>query len=132
MRITLELEPKIIYEDGDLLVINKPPGLHSISQAESKEYSLAEWLVERFPQLAKVSKNVGDGGLVQRLDFETSGLMLTAKNNNIWESLHQKILRGEIEKYYNCLLEGVSEQKRTKVALFIGSPYKTAQKSQGL
>jgi 23S rRNA pseudouridine1911/1915/1917 synthase len=120
--------PEIIYEDAELFIINKPPGLHSVAQANSKAYSLAEWLAERNPKISKVGKQPGDCGLVQRLDFETSGLMLAAKNNKIWECLHALIMQGQVEKYYSCLVEGILDQTRIKLDSFIGSPYRRGKK----
>lgn len=120
--------PQIIHEDKDLLVIDKPPGLHSVQQSKSQEASLAEWLTKEYPSLARVGKNEGESGLVQRLDFETSGLILVAKHNTIWDSLHESIMKGEIDKSYYCLVEGILEHKKIEVNSFIGSPYRRAMK----
>lgn len=122
------LPPKIIYEDEDLLVLDKPAGIHSVSQSKSNEESLAMWLVSRNSSLEAIGKNVGDSGLVQRLDFETTGLILTAKSQRIWESLHQLIMLGALEKHYFCLVEGKLKADKIELSSFIGSPYRRGKK----
>jgi 23S rRNA pseudouridine1911/1915/1917 synthase len=120
--------PEIIYEDSDLMVINKPPGLHSVNQVSSPESSLAAWLIKTNSSQAYVGKENEDGGLVQRLDNETSGLMIAARSQQNWEKLREMLLNGKIEKYYYCLVEGIFEEESVTIDNFIGSPYRSASK----
>jgi 23S rRNA-/tRNA-specific pseudouridylate synthase len=50
------LKPEIIFEDNDVLVINKPAGLIVHSDGRTEEYSVAEWVLENYPEM----KDVGD------------------------------------------------------------------------
>ena len=98
--------PSIIYEDENVLVINKPAGLsvHHDDRGEPKE-TLVEWLVENYPEI----KNVGEElrpGLVHRLDKDTSGVMITAKNQATFEFLKQQFKNRETKKVYRAILSG--------------------------
>jgi len=85
----LNMDPQIIFENKDFLVLNKPAGLlvhPKINYTNSKEQTLVNWLTKNYPQI----KNVGDNpeirpGIVHRLDKETSGVMVIAKNQNSFE-----------------------------------------------
>ena len=78
---------QIIYENDDLLVINKPAGLLTHSDDRSKEENLCDWILEKYPQLEEVGESLilSDGreikrpGIVHRLDKETSGILVIAK-----------------------------------------------------
>lgn len=121
-------EPLVVFEDQDLMVINKPAGLHSVRLTDSDNPSVAKWLTETRPEMAAIGNSPADAGLVQRLDFETSGLMLAAKSSAIWQRLHKSILAGEIHKSYFCAVEGILEQQKISIESLIGSPYRRAKK----
>lgn len=93
---------KIIYEDNDILAVNKPAGLlvHGPD-------SLVDWLVKKYPEI----KNVGDEpelrpGIVHRLDKDTSGILLVAKNQRSFEFLKNQFQERKIKKKYIALIEG--------------------------
>ena len=75
---------QILYEDDDLLAVNKPSGLIVHSDGRTKEPSLSDWLIEKYPNIKKVGEpwRATDGsiiwrpGIVHRLDRETSGAIL--------------------------------------------------------
>jgi 23S rRNA pseudouridine1911/1915/1917 synthase len=118
---------QIIYEDQTLLVLHKPCNLHSTSLATSSQASLAQLLLEYLPALAQVSQRNGEAGLINRLDFETSGLLVAAKNASTWQRLRAAIQAGEIRKSYLALLEGHLSQAFC-VNAYIGSPNRRAAK----
>ena len=122
------VQPTVVFEDQDIMVVNKPAGLHSVKLSSSDNPSVAKWLAEIRPSMAEIGNNAADAGLVQRLDFETSGLMLAAKSTKIWERLHHSILAGEIQKSYFCAVEGIIEERKISVDSFIGSPYRRSKK----
>lgn len=126
-RLAITPVPEIIYQDKNLLVLNKPAGLHSVRQKGSENFSVAQWLIQKDSSLEQIG-NSGDAGLVQRLDFDTSGLLIAAKDNSIWEALHKLIMQGGLKKYYFCLVEGIPEEKNIEIKSFIGSPYRRASK----
>ncbi len=114
------LEPTIIYEDADVLVVDKPAGLIVHSDGRTKESSLAEWLVARNPELAAVGEpwvspqgeTVLRPGIVHRLDRTTSGVMIIAKNPASYEFLKQAFHDRDIEKKYLAFVYGQPKEDR--------------------
>jgi len=90
--------PKIVFETDDFLVIDKPAYLHSVTQKDSVN-SLEAWLAQERPEHLKLKES----GLVQRLDFETSGCILAAKTPESRDRLWGE--RNQIEKFYWVLTE---------------------------
>lgn len=119
----------LIYEDESLFVINKTFNLHSVANQNSNNLSLADLLKEHNPALVNASPKPEDCGLVQRLDYQTSGCLLGAKNLSIWNKLHSSLLRGDFEKSYMALVAGLPE-KEILLDNFIGSPYRRAKKQK--
>jgi len=115
------------YNDDDVFAVYKPAGMHSVKIPEEGGHSLADDLLEYDPQLAHASRSELDGGLVQRLDFGTSGVLLGAKNRPMWDTLYGALSEGKVEKSYVALLEGQLSETTT-VSTFIGSPHRGAKK----
>jgi len=115
---------EIIYEDGFILVVSKPSCLHStLGEGDS----LARLISLAYPEVQKASLKLEDCGLVNRLDFETSGLVLVAKQREVWEILFEQLKASKIEKEYLVLLEG--HFKETVVLEgYVGSRYRGSQK----
>jgi 23S rRNA pseudouridine1911/1915/1917 synthase len=118
---------KILFEDRHLCVIDKPPAIHSAAAARSEHPSIALLLLKANPAAGRVSVKPNDAGLVNRLDFETSGCLLAAKTRDVWAALRSRLRDGQIEKTYLALLEG-RVPKDQIVNSFIGSPYRRAKK----
>ena len=117
----------ILFEDSDLLVLNKPSNLHSVSNEKSPEPSLANLLIEYLPSLKTAADKEGDAGLIQRLDFETSGIIIAAKNKTVWNSLFSQLKSGEIKKNYLVLVEGYLKEE-IDVDTYIGSRHRGSKK----
>lgn len=99
------LAPEVIYEDVDLLVLNKPAGLAVHPDDFSRGPFLTDWLVEKYPDI----KAVGDParpGLVHRLDKDTSGIMVVAKTGVSYEYLKQQFKERRVQKFYLAILAG--------------------------
>src|SRR5690606_37326515 len=83
----MNLTPKIIYEDEDILAINKPAGLVVHPDGRTEEPSVSEWFAAKYPESKDVGepirlssgREVGRPGIVHRIDRETSGVLLLAK-----------------------------------------------------
>jgi 23S rRNA pseudouridine1911/1915/1917 synthase len=118
---------QFLHEDSDLFVVYKPAGLHSVRIPEGGGASLADLLLAHTPALNNVSRNVGDAGLVQRLDQETSGVLIGAKSRATWEKLFAALLKGEVQKHYIALVEG-QVAKRFEFTSYLGSPHRGAKK----
>src|SRR3989344_2905755 len=101
------LNPQIVYEDNNLLVVNKPSGLITHPKNyEDQQDSLTGWLVEQYPEIKTIGEDPLRPGLVHRLDKDTSGLLVIAKNQNSFlylKSLFQEI---KIKKFYLALVSG--------------------------
>ena len=124
----LPLESLYLYEDEHIFALKKPAGIHSVGLPSGQGgASLADLLLEDTPSLGDVAPNKHDAGLVQRLDFDTSGIILGAKTKSALESLHQALLRGAFTKRYIALVEGVLEESIT-ISSYIGSQYRGAKK----
>lgn len=129
----LKMNPALVlWCDQHLFVLNKPPLLHSVllpRQYANPPWpaSMATMLLTEDAACAGVSPHPGDGGLVQRLDFETSGVILGARSAMAWSRVHELLKSGQLEKSYLVLLEGRLESTRA-VSAPLGSPRRRAKK----
>jgi 23S rRNA pseudouridine1911/1915/1917 synthase len=89
--------PIVISEDDELLVVDKPGGLVCHSASRDGQPSLAAWLRERGIETPR---------MVNRLDRETSGLVVVAKTERAAKSLGKQVLRREIQKEYVAICWG--------------------------
>jgi 23S rRNA pseudouridine1911/1915/1917 synthase len=96
----------IIYEDEDLLVINKPSGLTVHPGTHTQNNTLANALVAHCKNLSSASGDTRPG-IVHRLDKNTSGLMIIAKNNETHIKLCGQIMERKIKRKYLALIYGV-------------------------
>ena len=117
----------IIYEDGDVIVINKPTGLtvHPKTQKDNQE-TLVNLILKYYPQLKKVGDNALRPGIVHRLDKETSGLMVIAKNQKTFNYLKKQFKNRKVEKKYLALVIGQLKSKTGEIKTKLGK-YKTKQ-----
>ncbi len=92
------LEQAILYEDDDLLIINKPSGI-AVHGGSGLHYGLIDMLKVLRPQAQKLE-------LAHRLDRETSGCLILAKNRDMLLTLHQLLRVGKVEKHYLALVKG--------------------------
>lgn len=114
------IEPQIIYKDENFIAVDKPAGLlvyqagNSKHEARnSKQHTLADWLIEKFPEI----KSVGDDpkirpGIVHRLDKDTSGVILIARNQKYFEYLKNLFQNHQIKKIYWTLVRGMVRPKK--------------------
>ncbi len=129
---------KILYEDENVLVLDKPAGLMVHGDGKASEPTLADWLVEKYP----IIKDVGEPlriphdelnsqseirdesilrpGIVHRLDKDTSGVMIVAKNQNAYEFLKKQFQGRTIEKVYRALVYGNVKDDSGEIMLPIG------------
>lgn len=99
------MEPRVIYEDENFLAIDKPAGLLTHPTASSKEDTLVDWTLKRYPEI----KKVGDPdrpGIVHRLDRDTSGIILVSRNQKYFEYLKNLFQARAIRKTYRALVYG--------------------------
>jgi 23S rRNA pseudouridine1911/1915/1917 synthase len=96
---------KVIYEDNDLIVIDKPAGLVVHPAAGHHSGTLVNAILAHCPDLGTIKGTIRPG-IVHRLDRDTSGLMMVAKNDAAHASLSRQIKQRSIKKGYLALLVG--------------------------
>jgi 23S rRNA pseudouridine1911/1915/1917 synthase len=94
---------EIVHEDGDILVINKPPGLVVHPGAGNPQGTLLNALLGHAPQLAGLPR----AGIVHRLDKDTSGLMVVAKTERARRNLIEQLQARTVEREYLAIVNGV-------------------------
>jgi 23S rRNA pseudouridine1911/1915/1917 synthase len=119
---------EILYKDKDLLVLNKPAGLITHPDGRTKESSLSEWLLKKYPKVKGVGENLHyeDGrdiekyGIVHRLDRETSGAIVVALNQETFLFLKEQFQNREVRKKYNLFVWGELKKDESKIDREIG------------
>ncbi len=123
--------PTVIYEDSDVLAINKPAGISVHKDGKTVEHTLSDWLIEKYPALADVGepfqiKNKGGvvemvprPGIVHRLDKDTSGVILVAKNQKSFDFLKTQFMEHTIEKVYEAFVYGWPKEDRDLITTSI-------------
>jgi 23S rRNA pseudouridine1911/1915/1917 synthase len=109
---------EVVYEDTDLAVINKPAGLVVHPGAGNQEHTLANALIARFKNLSSV--NPQRPGIVHRLDKETSGLLVIARNNEAHFSLAKQFAHHSIKRKYVAVVKGRVEFDENVIEAPIG------------
>ncbi len=109
----------IVYEDDDLLVVNKPPGLVVHPAAGHREGTLVNALLYHRPHLRAVGGEERPG-IVHRLDKDTSGLLLVAKTPEAHAALSAQFAGREIEKRYLALVHGVPKRAAGEIDAAVG------------
>lgn len=116
------LSPEILYEDEDMLALNKPSGFVVHGDGKTKEFTLSDWILEKYPSLKDVGEpwftpNKVEGkapngeiivrpGIVHRLDRDTSGVLLIAKTAGAFEYLKKQFQEKKIKKTYRAFVYG--------------------------
>lgn len=120
---------KVIYEDKNVLVIDKPAGIIVFPEGKIKEKALIDYLLEKFPDL----KNVGEVpryGIVHRLDKDTSGILLVAKDNKTLNFLQKQFKERKVNKKYLALVVGNIKTNQGKIETLIGRALKNRKKQR--
>ena len=105
---------EIVYEDSDLIVINKPAGLVVHPAAGIYSGTLTNGLAFHFQQLSKQGGTIRPG-IVHRLDKDTSGLLVAAKTELAHEKLADQFRAREVFKSYVALVHGVVEKDSGRI-----------------
>lgn len=105
------LKVEILHEDEAILVVDKPAGMATHGTSGKDTDTLANFLVALYPFLHRVGKNLWEPGLVHRLDRETSGMVLIAKDEVSFADLRSQFRRGLVQKKYWALVFGRTERQ---------------------
>lgn len=117
----LELIPKIVYENQDFLIIDKPSGL--VVYSPNQKYqgpSLLSFLLDKYPLLKEIGEDKNRPAIVHRLDKETSGLMIIPKSNPAYFYFKNLFQERKIEKRYLVLVKGKIPKKEGIINFPIG------------
>ena len=109
---------EIVYEDDDFAIINKPQGMVVHPAPGAYNHTLVNALLFHFESLSRGSDNVRPG-IVHRIDKDTSGLLVVAKNDKAHASLAAQIAEHSCFRHYFALLEGNLKQDEGTVETFI-------------
>ena len=117
----------VVYEDADLIVIDKPAGLVVHPGSGHQQDTLVSGLLSRYPEIAGVGE-AHRPGIVHRLDKDTSGLLMVARNVPALRALGAALARREISRIYTALACGSIDDARGVIDAPIGrSPSRPTQ-----
>lgn len=105
------------YEDEQLVIVEKPAGIPCHPLRPGELGCLANGLLDRYPEMAQTGYDVRQPGLVNRLDNDTSGLVLAARTPSIFMKLRALLEAGEIAKSYLALTNNAVTPQRIELAL---------------
>ena len=117
------IQPDILYEDNDVVVISKPAGLIVHSDGRTNESSVSDWVLMHYPETQSVGEpwmspqgeSVLRPGIVHRLDRTTSGVLIIAKTNTAHAFLKQQFQDRTTEKEYLALVYGHPKEDRGRI-----------------
>lgn len=104
-------EPKIIYEDADVVVVDKPAGMIVYPDGKHEYPALSAWLEKRYPEFY----------FAHRIDRETSGVLVVAKTKKAHEFLKRQFQDREVKKTYRAFVHGALKDERGTINKPIGS-----------
>ena len=117
----------IVYEDSDILVINKPKGMVVHPGAGNYENTLVNALLFKYKKKLSNVNGPLRPGIVHRIDKDTSGLLVIAKNNITHSNLGDQFSNHSIERKYLCLAWGVVRPLNGKISTLISRDKKNRQ-----
>ncbi|MFB4167572.1 RluA family pseudouridine synthase [Virgibacillus sp. JSM 102003] len=128
----LNIEPEniplqVVYEDSDLLVVNKPKGMVVHPSAGHQNGTLVNALLYHCEDLSGIN-GVERPGIVHRIDKDTSGLLVVAKNDLAHTNLSEQMASKDIERKYEAVVHGVIEHETGLIDAPIGRDKNDRQK----
>src|SRR3989339_801895 len=126
---------KVLYEDSNILAIDKPSGVSVHSDGRSREKTIADWVLKNYPKTKNVGENeiyqvddknkkikieIKRPGIVHRLDKETSGVLLLAKNEKAYQFLKSQFQERVVKKTYVAIVSGDMKNDRGVINKPIG------------
>ena len=103
---TPELDLSVLYQDGDIVAVDKPAGVHTHPLRPGDEATVAGALIARYPECAAASPDPREGGLGHRLDVGTSGVLLAGRSRETWYRLRAALASAMCEKIYLAEISG--------------------------
>ncbi len=122
-----DIKLDIVYEDKDILIINKPAGMVVHPGAGNYKETLVNALIYKYKNNLSDVNGTTRPGIVHRIDKETSGLLVIAKNNKAHSSLGKQFSDHTIQRTYQALVWGVLRPLNSRVETLIGRSRKNRQ-----
>jgi 23S rRNA pseudouridine1911/1915/1917 synthase len=122
-----KIELNIVYEDKDLLIINKPKGMVVHPGAGNYKNTLVNALIYKYNNNLSDINGGSRPGIVHRIDKETSGLLVVAKNNLSHSNLGKQFSDHSIKRKYQCLAWGVIRPLNGRIETLISRNKKNRQ-----
>lgn len=122
-----DIDLNIVYEDKDLVVINKPQGLVVHPCSSTKNGTLVNALLFHIKDLSGINGSLRPG-IVHRLDKDTSGLLVVAKNDKAHVSLAEQIKNKTCHRNYLAVLDGNLKDDEGRVETFLKRDVKDRKK----
>lgn len=121
----LDVQPEkidldILYEDNDIIVVNKPKGMVVHPAAGNYTGTLVNALMEYCGDRLSDINGVIRPGIVHRIDKDTSGILVVAKSNEAHEKLSEKLKEHDINRIYIAVVEGILREESGKIDAPIG------------
>jgi len=110
----------IIYEDEDIIIINKPKGMVVHPGAGNRNGTLVNALMQHCGDSLSDINGVIRPGIVHRIDKDTTGVLVVAKNNMAHEKLSEKLKDHDINRIYVAVVEGIIREERGKIDAPVG------------
>jgi 23S rRNA pseudouridine1911/1915/1917 synthase len=123
---------KIVFEDDDVVVIDKPADLTVHPIKPEQDDTLVNGLLTYYPEIEKVGDDSLRPGIVHRLDKDTSGLIMVAKNNSAFEYLKKQFQQRKVIKKYLALVIGKVKDKKGTITKAISLSRKDRKKRSAL
>lgn len=109
----------ILYEDFDIVAVAKPAGLVTHADGRTSEATAEDWFREKY-EGGLASPEPSGGGYVHRLDRDTSGVLVFAKNAAAYESLRKAFHDRDVQKTYLAFVHGAPKEKKGVIDFDIG------------
>ena len=122
-----KIKLNIVYEDKDILIVNKPAGMVVHPGAGNQNNTLVNALVHKYKKKLSNINGYTRPGIVHRIDKETSGLLIVAKNNNAHSNLGKQFSDHTIKRTYQALSWGVLRPLEGRIETLIGRSRKNRQ-----
>ncbi len=126
VELTLEPEPhvspqpSVLFEHRDFVILDKPAGLVVHPAVSTPRGTLVHWLLAHYPEVAGVGEEKFRPGIVHRLDKETSGVMVVARTQPMFQHLKQAFADRRVTKKYTALVLGTLDEEDGSVSYPIG------------
>ena len=125
--VAQDIPVSILYEDDHLAIIDKPAGLVVHPGAGNPDGTLVNALMAQLSNLSGIGGELRPG-IVHRLDKDTSGLILIAKDDETHQALSDMLANREIEKHYHAVVEGHMHENEGRIEASIGRSLKDRKK----